>query len=141
MSDGIYKLSNQILSVAGDDFHRLNLLLLNCLKTIPFQLPKVATKAIDAAKIHWSGKSNEPAKLDQARFECMQFLQDNSSTIEYLGPEYCSIRAVICLLFPNIEQSDLGEFVDCFVELLHRCLVSEDETSFEAKIEAIVGNS
>ncbi len=78
---------------------------------IPGSLPNIAKEALKAAATFQRGRASE-AELERVRVACWDHL--GSRDCEFSDPEVCAMRAVICALFPVIEDpaESLGLFLD-----------------------------
>ena len=78
---------------------------------IPGSLPNIAKEALEAASEFQQGRASE-AELGRVRVACWDHL--GSRDCDLSDPEACAMRAVICALFPVMDDpaESLGWFLD-----------------------------
>ncbi len=85
-------------------------------------LPHVAVESLEVARRYWAGEANT-AELDEARVSCWLTIDAAGSGITFDKPWVCGTRAVICVLYPTLD--DVFDVVHWFIELSNK---AEDHT-------------
>src|SRR5579862_8609514 len=95
------QLTDQMLTTAKDDYGTLTRLMIECLELVPFRLPAVGEAATKIARQYWTERSLPASVLEHARVDCWNYLDQRSASTNTVVPEYCAVRAVICVLYPE----------------------------------------
>jgi hypothetical protein len=90
-------------------------------------LPDIAVQALAIAR----QVQNSQAAIDQlmqARVHCWKYLDERSASTDLATPEYCAIRAVICVLYRAPERGEHAlDLVAFFLDLADRFEQQFDE--------------
>lgn len=84
-------------------------------------IPLVASEAFDVARSYWAGILTKE-DLEAARIQCWNEIDSRYSSTDFESRNACVIRAVICLLYSELESSDeeVGEAVEWFIMLVNK---------------------
>jgi len=109
-------------------------LMIECLRAIPTALPTVGVDAIQTARRFWIEHSVPASNLEKARVACWTYLDERSASTNTDVPEYCAVRAVICVLYADPPSKDLGDLIEFFGEMLAGALNSGTHDSVFADL-------
>lgn len=132
------ELTDKMITLTSNDYATATRLMVECLQVIPFELPPVAISGVDVARRYWVDGSVPKQETERRRVECWDYLDELSASTNTDEPEFCAIRAVICVLYADPESDDLGEIVDFFNQMLRGTMIEDDENAFSKKVLAIV---
>ncbi len=132
------ELTDAMTATASGDYKTSVRLMVKCLRVIPFPVPDVVITGIELARRYWKHGSASETDLERARVACWNYLDHVASSTNTIEPEFCAIRAVICVLYPNAPSDDIGELIDFFNQMLRGTLAKDDEDSFSEKVMAVV---
>jgi hypothetical protein len=113
-------------------------MMIECLKLVSFALPQVAASAMDIARRYWIDGSVPLSDLETLRVQCWEYLNERSASTNTIAPEFCAIRAVICVLYASSQPHDVGDRVYFFNEMMRGALKHEDDRTFFEKMISIV---
>jgi len=136
----IEKLTDYMLTAANEHYPTLVRLMIECLTIIPFQTPPVGASGIKIVRQFWIKVLRDKEELERARVECWMYLDSHSASTNTEVPEFCALRAVICVLDEEAPSEDLEEGVDFFIHMLRGTLPEEDDNGFSLKLCTIVEN-
>ena len=134
----LYDLTDKMLAVSSADYDTSVRLIFACLKLIRFPLPQVALSGIEIARQYWIDGSVPRSAMESARVACWRYLDEQDATWNTEEPEFCAIRAVICVLHPDPPSDDVGDLVEFFNEVLRGALKDLDDDAFFRKVKCIV---
>lgn len=114
----IYELTDRMIAVCNNDYAALARIMIECTQSVSPQLPPVGITGIKVARQYWVEKSVPASKLEDARVDCWNYLDERSASTNTEVPEYCALRAVICVLYEEGSSDDLGDVACFFNEML-----------------------
>ena len=80
-------------------------------------LPEISLIGLAIAKQFRDGAVGSE-ELIHARVECWKYLKTHSADLDATTPEYCAVRAVICILYDGpVDGGDAGDLVDLFLQM------------------------
>ncbi|KID58075.1 hypothetical protein JF50_04885 [Pseudoalteromonas luteoviolacea] len=129
-------LIDEVIYVTADKYKYCIILMLRCLKLISDECPKVASQSMKVANDFWVKAAVNSEMLDSARVECWNFLDANSASTNIEQREFCAVRAVICVLYPEPFSDDNGELLDWFFKMLLN-IVQDNEKLIEDSLDIL----
>jgi hypothetical protein len=111
-------LIDEIIEVTADKYELCVILMLRCLQLISDEFPVVASQSMNVAIDYWLKATINCEMLDSARIECWNYLDSNSASTNIENSEFCAVRAVICVLYPEPNSDDNGELLDWFFKMI-----------------------
>lgn len=110
-----YDLIRSVEAKIGDDYVKCMQLMVACIKSIHKSISRVGLDALDVAERYWIKKGLDPNALEKAREACWQYLDDRGASTNLIEPEFCALRAVICVLYAEPSSDDPSELLEfCF---------------------------
>lgn len=133
-------LTDRMSSVSSNNYDTSVRLMIECLQVIPFQLPKVGISGIELARRYWNDGSASTSKFDleQARVACWNYLDERSASTNTEQPDYCAMRAVISVLYPDPPSDDIGELLFFFNQMLQGALSGQSESECCDNVNSVV---
>jgi hypothetical protein len=132
------QLTDHMIATANDDYATSARLMIECLQLIPFHLPLVGQTGTEVARRYWIHHSVSALDLERARVECWNYLDERSASTNTDEPEYCALRAVICVLYGEPPSDDIGELIEFFNQMLRGALNQESDEDFSAAVVSVV---
>lgn len=132
------ELSDHMIAVCECEYPKFISLLIECVDLFASKFPPIAQSALRVAKRYWLLRTLPAATLQTARIDCWKYLDERSASTNTQLPQYCAIRAVICLLYVEQPCDDLYELVSFFNEMLQGSLNLSTEEEFTATVGSAV---
>jgi hypothetical protein len=132
---------DHIIESGNNDYASSMRIMIQCLQLIRCIVPAVGVASMKVARRFWEFHSVPTSDLERARVNCWQYLDERSASTNTELPEYCAVRAVICVLYAEPPSDDLSELVGFFVEMLAGALDHESESTFVSRVISAVDGS
>jgi hypothetical protein len=132
------QLTDHMIATTNDDYGTSARLMIECLQLIPFYLPLVGQTGTEVARRYWTLHSASASDLERARVECWNYLDERSASTNTDEPEYCALRAVICVLYAKPPSDDIGELIEFFNQMLRGALIQKSDEDFLAAVVSVV---
>lgn len=116
----IDELIDEVLVATGDDYVKALVVMTKCLDMIRKQCPEVGVRGIQVATGYWIDGNRHAEELEEARVACWNYLDSGSNSVSIVEKKVCSVRAVICVLYPELQQHDVGELLEWFFLMMDR---------------------
>jgi hypothetical protein len=102
-------------------FKKADEFMLAYLRQVIAPLPDIAARGL-ALAIRFQNGLLPPGRITEARVECWKYLKEHRATYDFQTPEYCAVRAVICVLHEdrNPGEDDVADTVDFFLRMADR---------------------
>ncbi|QTR52395.1 hypothetical protein [Thiothrix unzii] len=96
-------------------------LLCHYLASVNTRLPAVGQESLEIAQSYWLQEGGTPERMDAARTQCWQYLDNKGSSIAIGDEVDTAMRAVLCVLYPvPADETFSVETVRWFFQLLNR---------------------
>jgi len=132
------ELTERMIVAISGDYESSVRLMIECLQLISSPMPDPGSSGIALAKRYWLDQSVTSSDLEEARVDCWKYLDERSASTNTDEPEYCALRAVICVLFPPPCSDDIRESISFFNEMLRGALPQESDDAFAATVNSII---
>ena len=126
-------LIDEVIIVTSDDYEKCVLFMIHCLPLIADACPEIGGQGIRSATQYWIDESIDQAELERMRVECWNYLDANSASTNLEKPEFCAIRAVICVLYSEPQSDDNGELLDWFFKMLTSIYIDTEKLMNDLK--------
>jgi hypothetical protein len=132
------ELTEHMIAVCNNRYTSLVRVMIECAQLAWSQLPPVGVAGIKVARDYWVEQSVPASKLEHARVDCWNYLDERSASTNTVVPEYCAVRAVICVLYAEPPSDDLGDIVCFFNAMLQGALNLGNDEAFTATVGSVV---
>ena len=99
----------------ADSYSRCVKFMIASLELISQYIPGPVADCFEVAKIYWSGGLDR-AELDRSRVRCWRFLEGLESKKSGESASAPAVRALICVLYPEPQNSDIHELLYWFLQ-------------------------
>jgi hypothetical protein len=84
-------------------------------------LPAVGQESLEIAQSYWLQEGGTPERMDAARTQCWQYLDNKGSSIAIGDEVDTAMRAVLCVLYPTLDDEDeIYDVAHWFFQMINR---------------------